>query len=419
MSHIDFKEQHSYRLDELSARLECDLHKARNILKRLILAGVAKPAKAEKQSNWRDNALHEEFLSDDIGQDTRFTFTYVGVIEIEGYAIKCYPKFIKKESPDPRDLRPILLAVERYNADLNTGLSTATDEASSRMPNKLAFAMKLVRDYFIYGLYTNQRDELTLQGQGEIDWENTINTTMPVIKNSRPYYFEYYTNDTRLDDEDYITRLHACIITECSNHLKTSELDKIFCLETPAPYQGGRSDFGTDDYICQRLRKELNVQFVSQKQKILRNLLDWVENTSLATDASEIKLFGTSSFHTLWEVMCADVFESQYHDRLDSLGITLHEDFNVNDTLADLIAKPKWQATTGGPPHEADMTLRPDFIRIVTHNGQRYFVILDAKYYDVVLDEARVVGQPGVEDVSKHIGLALFAVGGEHIDAVA
>lgn len=402
MTYPGFIEQQTYRLDDLTQVLGNDAPKAKDTLKRLILAGVARPFQETRQNGWQDEALYGEFISNEIGQETKFIFSYVGVIEIDGHVIKCYPKFIKSREPHPSDLRLVLQAIERYNAK-HLKLDTATEDSSARWPNRLALALHLLRDFFTRGLYTNQREELTLYGQGAIDWETTINTTMPVIRDNRPYYFDYYTNDTRQDDTDYITRLHACIITECSNRLKTSELDEILQLETPTPYQGKRIDFGTDDYICQRLRKELDIQFVSQKQMLLRNLVAWVENISLSTDASGIRMFGTNSFHTLWEAMCADVFESQYTRKLSSLGIVLADKFRGEDTLESLIRKPQWQSSAGGKPHDADKTLRPDFIRIVRNgnNGHAHFVILDAKYYEIELDNMHVSKQPGVEDVSK------------------
>lgn len=401
MASTGFIELRSYRLGDLSRWLGGDASKARDILKRLILAGVARQVKTDKSEDWQDAALHGEYISGEIGQETSFAFTFVGVVEIDGHVLKCYPKYIKHREPKPSDLRPVLQAIERYNAE-HTGLDTALEMSSQRMPNRLALALTLIRDYFTYGLYTNQRDELTRHGQGEIDWEVTINTTMPVIQDNRPYYFDYYTNDTRQDDTDYITRLHACIISECSRRLHECELDEILQLETPTPYNGERIDFGADEFICQRLRKELNVQFGSQKQTLLRNLLAWVENTTLATDASGIRMFGTNSFHTLWEAMCADVFESQYTKPIRSLGVELQGVFKESaETLETLIEKPQWQATGSKNRLSADKTLRPDYIRIVRNNNHIHFVILDAKYYDIELDDRHVSGQPGVEDVSK------------------
>ena len=401
MASTGFIELRSYSLGDLSRWLGDDASKAKDILKRLILAGVARQVKTDKPENWQDAALHGEYISGEIGQETRFAFSFVGVVEIDGHVLKCYPKYIKNRKPKPSDLRLVLQAIERYNAE-HTELDTTLEMSSQRMPNKLALALTLIRDYFTYGLYTNQRDELSMHGQGEIDWEVTINTTMPVILDNRPYYFDYYTNDTRQDDTDYITRLHSCIISECSRRLHECELDEILQLETPTPYNGERIDFGTDEFICQRLRKELNVQFGSQKQTLLRNLLAWVQYTTLSNDFSGIRVFGTNSFHALWEAMCADVFESQYTKPIRSLGVELQGVFKDSaETLEDLIEKPQWQATGSKNKLSADKTLRPDYIRIVRNNNHVHFVILDAKYYDIELDDKHVSGQPGVEDVSK------------------
>ena len=169
MASTGFIELRSYRLGDLLRWLGNDASKARDILKRLILAGVARQVKADTPDDWQDAALHGEYISGEIGQETRFTFTFVGVVEIDGHVLKCYPKYIKNREPEPSDLRPVLQAIERYNVE-HTGLDTALEMSSQRMPNRLALALALIRDYFTYGLYTNQRDELTRHGQGEIDW---------------------------------------------------------------------------------------------------------------------------------------------------------------------------------------------------------------------------------------------------------
>ena len=396
-----FIEQKPYLITDLASSLGLSacLDDARDILDHLLLAGVAKPYQEGRPDDWIDESIHGEYLAYRKNDNQRFKFVYVGIIEINGHVIKCFPKFIKHD-PNIEDMRSVLNATERYNAE-HTTLETSLANSQGRIPNQLALALTLIRDYLTYGLYSNQRDELTLHGQGDIDWEATINTTMPTFRDNRPYYFDYYTNDTVQDDTDYITRLHACIVSECSNRLHECELDEILQLETPTPYQGDRIDFGTDEYIIQRLRKEMNVQFVSRKQTILSSLLAWIEHTSLETNSSGIQMFGTNSFHTLWEAMCAEVFENQFTHKLKSLGITLANTDNEDDTLESLIKKPQWKARIGGHVHNAEKTLRPDYISIVRDAVHTHFVILDAKYYNIELDDRHVCGQPGVEDVSK------------------
>ena len=397
-----FIEQRPYRLDELSNGLGCDMIKAKDILNRLILAGVVRTYQESMPEDWVDETLQGQYNPGSLAEGTRFFFRYVGIIDIDGHIVKCYPKFIRFRSPCVLDLRLALNAIERYNNE-HTSLTASRENADTGISNRPALALRLLRDYFTYGLYSNQREELTLHGHGEIDWETTVNTTMPMIRDDRPYYFDYFTNDTIQDDTDYITRLHSCVITECSRLLHTCELDEILLLETPMPYQGDRTDFGDDDYICQRLQKEINVQFITHKQSLLRDLLAWIQNTKQEADESGINLFGTNSFHTLWEAMCAEVFESQYKRTLNSLGITLKGAFADSDrTLEELIPKPRWKSSDSAfdSIDEKD-TLRPDYIRIVQKDGKNYLVILDAKYYNIEFVQGKVRNNPGVEDICK------------------
>ena len=132
-------------------------------------------------------------------------------------------------------------------------------------------------------------------------------------------------------------------------------------------------------------------------------MLAWIASAPVFTDISGIQLFGTNSFHTLWEAMCSDVFDNQYKKPLTSLGIELKPDFNESAmTLQDLIKKPHWQATNCQGV-DAEKTLRPDYVSVLKNEngGHSHFVIMDAKYYNIELDANHVSGQPGVEDVCK------------------
>lgn len=405
MKSINFIEEENQQVDFFAKKgLGTSIHDTKELLDNLVESGLVKKGKRKRSVEKADETIYDEDFIDVNGYDIVYKFVYVGIIEINGYIIKCYPKFIRKPNPQPSDLRLILQAIEHYSTAYGN-LDTSVVSSPECRPNQLGLALLLLRNYFTYGIYTNQYEELTLLGQGEIDWNATINTTVPVIRDNRPYYFDYYTRDTRQDDTDYISRLHACIITECSTRLCECELDEILQLETPILYHGERIDFGTNDYICQRLYKELNIQFVSQKQALLRNLLTWVENAKVSADSPDIQLFGTSSFHVLWEKMCAFVFESQYPEtQLHSLGIPLIGNYHnlANKTLESLIPHPKWRAieSEANDSHYAE-TIKPDYVRIIKTNSTTFFVILDAKYYNIVLDNVHVANYPGVEDINK------------------
>ena len=64
--------------------------------------------------------------------------------------------------------------------------------------------------------------------------------------------------------------------------------------------------------------------------------------------------------------------------------------------------KPRWTSYSfGSSSPDEKATLRPDYMRIVSKNGKNFFVILDAKYYNIEFCAGKVKNNPGVEDVCK------------------
>ena len=101
-----------------------------------------------------------------------------------------------------------------------------------------------------------------------------------------------------------------------------------------------------------------------------------------------LTLFGTSSYHVIWEAMLKKVF----NDNLDSIV-----QFNGKKTkLIDVIKKPQW-IYKNTYPKEADGTFIPDIVTFYKNQ----FIILDAKYYKLYFDENNLYGQPGLESITK------------------
>ena len=101
-----------------------------------------------------------------------------------------------------------------------------------------------------------------------------------------------------------------------------------------------------------------------------------------------LTLFGTSSYHVIWEAMLKKVF----NDKLDSIV-----EFEGEKTkLINVIKKPKW-IYKYIKTHEADGTFIPDIVTFY----ENQFIILDAKYYKLHFDENNLSGQPGLESITK------------------
>lgn len=75
---------------------------------------------------------------------------------------------------------------------------------------------------------------------------------------------------------DYFKRLHECILTECSNQLRQAQLENLFGIETVELSEEILDDFGDREYLLERISKELNVQFNTHRQILLKTLYAYV-----------------------------------------------------------------------------------------------------------------------------------------------
>jgi hypothetical protein len=166
-------------------------------------------------------------------------------------------------------------------------------------------------------------------------------------------------------------------------------------------------DFGDVDYILYRLQLELNTQFNTRKQIVLKTLYTYIAHNRTLEDSYGISMYGTNSFNLVWEDVCAEVLSNKLHISLGQLELPVHllEGYRTIDKLVDIIEKPVWTGRKADGSlfdKAAKQTLIPDIINI-WHQGNVYqFVIMDAKYYNIQLEDGKKLrGQPGVGDVTK------------------
>ena len=120
-------------------------------------------------------------------------------------------------------------------------------------------------------------------------------------------------------------------------------------------------------------------------------------------------IYGTNSFNLVWEKACAQNFGNVLNSKLSELPLGVCDDYQENKdcTLIDIIDRPVWHKTSDDICDGKSDTLRPDLISIYEcgDSGEYCFGIYDAKYYNINFhknaSEYRVIGQPGVADVTK------------------
>lgn len=335
-----------------------------------------------------------------------YVFTYVGVVTIGNRIIKSYPKYIYGTEEPVAEMKQVLKVLNRYGAKEQI-INLYNGDAENSSFNLLAVILFLMRDYFEHGLYTNTESVYEVNGEGPIMWDKTISDGFAIIRANRPYYVDLYTQKTVDDEQDFFRLLHQAVLTECSRQLAESDLLSLFDLEAIDLNSDPISNFGDEDYLLYRLQSEINIQFSTQRQVLLKTLYAYIAHHRTLQDGYGISLYGTTSFNLVWENVCATVFDNKLHQRLCQLKLptALKAGYLPNDELIDVIKKPVWighDIDGSDFTKAAQETLIPDLVNIYDMDNQSVFVIFDAKYYCIQLELGKSLrGQPGVGDVTK------------------
>ncbi len=392
------REQKRYTQKELCVLLHCSEDKAVPIIRKLKEYGVLKTVKATSDQKNLSDLVDEDIEVADvvIGENKYYyVFTFVGVITVAGRILKCYPKYLLHVFEPKNELRKVLKVLEKYNSNEQI-IRMFNESSESQSFNLLAVLLFLMNDYYENGLYTNMQEIIESNGSGEILWDKTINETFSFISKNRPYYTELQTRKRVNDEYNYFKRLHECILTKASKELQDADLLDLFEILAVDLSDEEIDDFGEKDYILYRIEKELNVQFNSRKQILLKTLYAYISHHGSLYDIDALSLIGTNSFNIVWEKVCADILDNKLGAKLGSLQlpVPLRPEYNRNQKLIDLIEKPLWTAAGMA----ASDTLVPDLASV---SGTR-FIIFDAKYYNALLEYGRPPeAQPGIEAVTK------------------
>lgn len=405
------REQKRYTKNELRNIFSFDEAGIEKFIKNLKAYGVLKSVK-----NNNDQLEMSDLVDDDVeitdetaeSGDCLYVFTYVGIITCGNRVIKVYPKYLQAKKENSTDeMKQVLKVLEKYSRSEEQIINVFNGDGENRSFNILAVILYLLNDYYEYGIYTNSEDIIEINGEGEILWGKTIDESFALIEDNRPYYMELYTQKSVEDDMDYFKRLHECVLTECSRQLHDAQLDILFDMESIELSEESLDDFGDKEYVLERVLKELNLQFNTRRQILLKTLYAYIaQNRKLLDENDGISMYGTTAFHAVWEKACAEVFDNKLQTSLGKLNMSvpLAERYQGKterrQKLIDIIEKPVWEGVD--TEAKAADTLIPDLISIPCIDGKDWFIIFDAKYYNLQLEKGKSLrGNPGVGDVTK------------------
>lgn len=393
-----FREQKRYSQKELCVLLDCSSEKVVSIIKKLKEFGVLKSVHASDEQREMSELIEKDIEITDVEVDENellYVFTFVGVIVVGQRVLKCYPKYILKNKQPEKELKEIIKVLEKFNSkEQIIRMINESSEGSSF--NILAVLLFLIQDYFENGIYSNSEMVIESNGTGEILWDKTINDSFAVLSDCRPYYVDLQTKKRIENEYDYFRRLHECVLSKASKELREAGLLDLFGITEIDLSDENMDEFGEDDYILYRINNELNVQFNTRKQLVLKTLYTYISHKGGLYDSECFSMFGTNSFNLVWERVCADILNNQLDSELKELHLPdqVFKKHPKIQKLRELIEKPFWSATG----MRADDTLIPD---IVTIKDGKFF-IFDAKYYNTRLENGKSPAcQPGIESVIK------------------
>lgn len=396
------REQKRYTQKDLCHKLKCSEEQVVPLIRKLKEFGVLKAVKAsDVQKNMADLLDEDIEVADvEVGENEYlYVFTFVGVIVVAGRVLKCYPKYLLHANEPTHELQQVMKVLEKYNSKEQI-VRMFNDSSESSSFNLLAVLLFLLQDYFENNVYSNTEEIIECNGSGEILWDKTINETFTMLSDNRPYYVELQTRKRVTNDFDYFKRLHECVLTMASTELKDAKLLDLFEMDEVNLTDEELDDFGDKEYILYKIEKELNIQFNTRKQLVLKTMYAYLYRRGSLFDIDCLSLFGTNSFNLVWEKICADIMDNQLDVPLGAikLPVSLKDGYDRKKKLIELIEKPLWTATR----KTAKDTLIPDLISICKIDRQYQFIIFDAKYYNALLENGTVpTGQPGIESVTK------------------
>ncbi len=341
------------------------------------------------------NELMKNKILTSVPADKKVKFEFVGLLEYQGELYFVLPKYIDRKSSETRKkekMKLVLKVLRKYGKLVTSTYDSRflSSKSSYDHTSILAITDFILEDFLNHGYYSIVEKQRRMNGNGEILWDKTINELSPIISNNKPYYIDVYTYHENKNESNIVFQIHKWAVDFCyRNYGEWLGYERI----SIEPNLIDIDKLGSLEYLLGVLNKELHQTFIDKKINILKALKSLLEYKGSLTN-DQLNIYGVRKFQSVWESVCARIFENEYAH------------------YKDKIPKPKWYDFQEDQAFEKD-TFEPDIIKTYTSENKDYFLILDAKYYDIRFTGNALEGNPSVGDVSKQL-LYMKALGEEH-----
>lgn len=398
MQNLFFKEGKPYKIEDLMDSFKLDYIKTKELIKNFLSSGVMRVSKSYSDLE----ILLSEISVDnnlDIEKEAFYFFKYVGAIQTTNdFCILIYPKYmsigsIKYDLINNFDkFKQLMNVIDKYENKKLQNVSIASDiyDIDDEM---LGIKLSILKDYYENGLYNKEREEININGNGKVLWNQTVNRSEAYIFNNIPFYLDVYTLENTLEENNLVQLIQRAIITEISMELDI--LLDILDFEKVHLSEVGLEELGSNEMLLNILEIELNNQFITVRQETIKRMVAYLSSVSNNSNGN-VTLVGTRAFHMVWEDVCSEVYGNDLDSTFEELNLLVPTPEISNETLKSFVEKPMWQVGNQSP----FVSGNPLKLDVLSINSQ-VINIYDAKYYNISFHNKKVVGQPGINDISK------------------
>ncbi len=324
-----------------------------------------------------------------------YIFRYVGLISLPFCTVSVLPKYISNtlSVQAMQNYTRYTIAVLQQYAGVSRdepGLDFLTSLPEEKGYSEPVVADALIDYYRRYGI--RQKEELSYRtgGNGEVNWQQTVEKVIPVMSGHRIFYPENVSAVRRHQAEEVIAGIQRWATRYCIE--KYSQLlpgsENIF-FEGEAPTTP--EELGPVSMLVGMLYRELRHTFTDTGIQLLQNLIWLLEQQTAVAETAAVTFYGTASFHLAWEDACKKAFG----------------DISTRPEISSLFRPPVW---VSGNYREYTTTEKPGFSNsrnvlipdVIAYDADT-LLILDAKYYLIKFRGNRVDGNPGIGDITKQI----------------
>lgn len=337
----------------------------------------------------RFNKIETDLLRKRILKEDKnlYSFEYVGIIFSNELLLVILPKI--STGLQELDYTNLVLKVlkkyentKKLNYESGDFFLKLNRESESQF---ISIVEYLLRDFIEYGLFHSEKFQLK-KDDGEIDWDYTLSKVLPLKINGKFRYTDTYTRKKKLEEDNFIRKLHMIVLNMCSKYLKNLREFEIYKKYPILDYEVEEDILEKKEFIFFELDRALKNEFNDRNINLISAIKIFFLKNNNFQSYQELSFYGVRKFQTVWEEVCSKI----HGNEIDIL--------NIMEKMAEE-STPIW--TVGNNENKFwknNQHYKPD---IVIKSEKNKIKLYDAKYYPIKIKNKKFENIPDLEDVSK------------------